>query len=261
MKSDKLEQVYNGFVKGLRILPGMWRPHAEWEQVAWVSPPWVEDGYAWLDFPEVIMKDDDFLYAGHGPVGYARVHHDALPKVPWTPIDNGIAFDRVMPGGLAFGGSLTRDGETAVNMELTLRNGTDQPLCGVKMQTCAYLRELHDFDDKTNDNKVVHSPDRGWITLSEAFKMKQGNGKYHLGWRRGPAVADLPYIVTVSSKHERLIAMTWFEDTHSIVGNCMHPCMHTDPAFPDLAPGEQHSIHGKLLFHEGSISSFEKECL
>lgn len=261
MKKDGFHDVYTKFITGMHIVPGMWRPHAHWEQVAWVSPPWAEDGYVWLDFPEVIMRDGEFLYAGHGPVGHPLVHHDALPRVPWIEVENGIGFERVLPGGLAFGGTLVRHGESVVDMVLVLRNGTADPLCGLKMQTCAYLRELHDFDDKTLDNKYVHVPEKGWLRFSEAPRTNLDQARYRLGWRGGPLVADRPYMVTVSPEKERLIAMTWNDDTFSLIGNPNHPCMHADPAFPDIWPGQEYTISGKLIFHEGTIETFEQTWL
>ena len=70
-------------------------------------------------------------------------------------------------------------------------------------------------------------------------------------------MADLPVAVVVSNDAERLVAMTWFDDTLSMVGNPRHPCFHADPKFPDLAPGEQASIRGKLIFFNGPLAEFE----
>jgi hypothetical protein len=51
--------------------------------------------------------------------------------------------------------------------------------------------------------------------------------------------------------------MTWFEDTLSLVGNPGHPCFHADPRFPDLPPGANASIRGKLIFFEGALEGFD----
>ena len=74
----------------------------------------------------------------------------------------------------------------------------------------------------------------------------------------GPAIADLPMMVTVSSKAERLVACTWLADTYSLLNNPLHPCMHADPALPDLPAGESATIHGKLLFFEGTLAAFDE---
>jgi hypothetical protein len=37
-----------------------------------------------------------------------------------------------------------------------------------------------------------------------------------------------------------------------------HPCMHADPVFPDLPPGQAATTHGKLLFFEGTLDGFDR---
>ena len=68
--------------------------------------------------------------------------------------------------------------------------------------------------------------------------------------------ADLPVMVTVSNQSERLVAFTWYDDTYSLVSNPNHPCMHADPVFPDLEPGQRAKINGALLFFEGTVGQF-----
>jgi hypothetical protein len=87
--------------------------------------------------------------------------------------------------------------------------------------------------------------------------LPEGTGPYRVGWRKsGKVLADLPVIVTVSNQAQRLIAMTWGKDTLSLVSNPNHPCMHADPRFQDLQPGEGGSIRGKITFFEGMLADF-----
>ncbi len=39
-KAAEKKETYEIHAKGIRILPGQWRPHYPFEQIAWVSPPW-----------------------------------------------------------------------------------------------------------------------------------------------------------------------------------------------------------------------------
>jgi hypothetical protein len=66
----------------------------------------------------------------------------------------------------------------------------------------------------------------------------------------------LPIAVAVSNQGDRLIAFTWGKDTLSIVGNPKHPCIHADPQCADLAPGQTGTMHGKLIFFEGTLDAF-----
>ena len=80
-----------------------------------------------------------------------------------------------------------------------------------------------------------------------------------LGWHAdGLKAAQWPVIATLSNDAERLVAMTWHTDTWTLWGNPNHPCMHADPHFPDIMPGQKKTIKGELIFFEGSLEEFGK---
>lgn len=250
-------ETYDTHAKGIRILPGMWRPHYPFEQIAWVSPPWPSQDYLWLDFPEAIFTSQGLLFLSHVNPPFPVVHPD-LPPVSWRSTTGGIAFERVLPSGIRFGGSVTRKKANVVELQLHLRNGTRQPLHRISLQTCAFLRAIREFADYTTSNKFVHTP-QGWLPVNQALKADPVEGMpYRVGWRwSGKPMADLPVMVTMSTRGDRLVAMTWHEHTISLVSNPNHPCMHADPRFPDLAPGAEASITGHLIFFEGALKDFD----
>jgi hypothetical protein len=249
------EETYATIAKGIRILPGHWRPHYEWEHIAWVSPSWPSQDYIWLDFPEAIFTDRGLLYLSHINPDAAAVY-EGWPKVPWETIDGGIAFERELPDGVAFGGKVTGGSDTIVDLELHITNGSAEPLRSITLQTCAYLRAIKEFGEYTRDNKYVHIPGNGWQPYPVAVEAAEGQGPFGVGWRSRNGKSDLPVMATLSKDTERLVAMTWFDDTLSMVSNGNHPCMHADPHFPDLEPGENRTIHGGLIFFEGNIDDF-----
>ena len=61
------------------------------------------------------------------------------------------------------------------------------------------------------------------------------NGRYRVGWRSGPEIADLPLIIAQSRDKSHYVMMTWFGNTYSLIGNENHPCFHADPFFEDKA--------------------------
>ncbi len=247
---------YETQAQGIRILPGQWRPHYAWEHIAWVSPSWPSQDYIWLDFPEAIFSSQGLLFLSHINPPFPAVFPD-LPAVPWQPIPNGIAFERALPNAVAFGGSVVKESETTVALEIHITNGSQDKLADITLQTCAFLRANAEWGDYTRDNKFVHVPQRGWISLSQAMELPDGTAPYRAGWRtKGKRVIDVPIVVTVSNRGDRLFAFTWARDTLSMVGNPKHPCVHADPQFADLEPGQTGTIHGKLIFFEGSIEEF-----
>lgn len=249
------QQTYETEIRGIRIYPGRWRPHYPWEQIAWISPPWPSQDYLWLDFPEAIFTSQGLIFLSHiNPAAPSLYHH--LPPVEWKTVAGGIAFERVLPNGVSFGGSVKKFSQTAVALELHMHNGTSEPLKRISLQTCCFLRAIREFADYTRANKYIHLPQAGWISYAGPIP-KTGSEPYRIGWRHsGAPVADLPVMVTVSNVAPRLAAMTWHTDTLSLVGNPNHPCFHADPKFKDLEPGESASIHGHLIFFEGRLEDF-----
>lgn len=256
--SAQPKETYETHAKGIRILPGQWRPHYPWEHIAWLSPSWPSQDYLWFDFPEAIFSSQGLLFLSHVNPPFPTVHGD-LPAVPWVVESKGIAFERTLPGGISFGGSLRVAGETVVDLELHIHNGSKEPLNNIELQTCAYLRSIKEFGDYTRENKFIHTPAQGWITMEAARALPEGgNQPYRVGWRsRGNPIADVPMVITQSKNGERFFALTWRESTLSMVSNPNHPCAHADPKFPDLAPGERASIAGKLVFFEGKLADFD----
>ncbi|MCX6624576.1 MAG: tannase/feruloyl esterase family alpha/beta hydrolase [Acidobacteria bacterium] len=249
-------ETYYTQAKGIRIMPGAWRPHYPWEHIAWVSPPWPSQDYLWLDFPEAIFINRDLIFLSHINPAAPSLYHD-LPRIEWRKVPGGIAFERKLPNGVRFGGSVIKQTETAVALELHLRNGTKQPLKRISLQTCAFLRGIREFADYTKDNKYVHLPKSGWTSFASQMPADQ-SGPYRVGWRHsGAPVADLPVMAAVSNAAPRLVAMTWHTSTLSLVSNPNHPCFHADPKFKDLAPGQSDSIRGHLIFFEGKLDDFD----
>jgi len=244
--------------RGIALLPGQWRPSHAFEHVAWIRTPWSEPlfpDFVFLDFPEAIFCNLGLLYLGHRSPRFPSVYAD-LPKVPWKKEKGKLYFDRVLPNGIGFGGSLSTSDPSIVSLELYLENGSDGALTGIKLQTCALLKHTKAFCRDTADNKFVHTPTGGWRPFTQASKTRIEQGRFRLGWRAGPAAADLPVMVTVSDRSDQLIALTWYDDTYSLVCNPAHPCMHADPMFADIQPGKRGEIHGELIFYSGKLEQF-----
>jgi len=243
---------------GLRLMPGQWRPHYRWEQILWIRPPWDTQDYVWLDSPEAIFTDDGLLFLSHINQHIPMVHTD-LDAVPWQEAEGGWSFQRELPNGFRFGGQVTPRDEASVRMELRFENGTGAAVTGFRLQTCLYLRPSREFAHPSHQTSFVHVPGRGWTPLPEAQQIEQGEGQYRLGGREGPAVADRPMTVRLSSRADRLVAMTWGPHTCSLWGNAEHPCIHADPCVPDLGPGQSAAVEGYIQFFEGTLAEFDAQ--
>ncbi|MBI4326975.1 MAG: hypothetical protein HY674_17175, partial [Chloroflexi bacterium] len=89
---------YDTHAKGIRIVPGQWRPHYPWEHIVWISPAWPSQDYLCLDFPEAIFSNQGLLFLSHVNPPFPVLFPD-LPKVEWQRGPTGVAFERTLPNG------------------------------------------------------------------------------------------------------------------------------------------------------------------
>jgi len=251
--------VFDSIQHQMHISPGSWRPLFNSEQIFWISPPWPSSEYIYVDFPEAIFVGDTLAYLSHVNRKLPTLFNYKLPKVQWKDNGDVISYERNLGNYLDFGGEASISGSNSVSMKLWIKNKTDKNLENITLQTCAFLYPIKEFSLGSNSNKYVHTKDSGWISLNKLWPIPDNvseNGAYSIGWRSGPALCDLPVIITSSQTGEHHVAMTWFENTISFVGNANHPCFHADPYFPDIKPGETATILGKMIFYEGSQRDF-----
>jgi hypothetical protein len=92
-------------------------------------------------FPGSDLHNPGFLSLTHINPPFPAVF-TGLPSVPWLEETDGIAFDRHLPNGVAFGGGVMRASSTTVHLELYILNGSPYPLTDITLQTCMFLRAI-----------------------------------------------------------------------------------------------------------------------
>lgn len=183
-----------------------------------VFTPWDSSSYVVVDLPEAIFSNLGLTYLAHTHVPTLwSTQEVSLPPLEWTrQPDGSLESERLLPNRIAFGARV-KPTTNAVLMELWLRNGTDQPLTGLRVQNCVMLKAAAGFNQQTNANKVLASP----------------------------------FIACHSPGTNRWIITAW-EHCNRAWANPPVPCIHADPKFPDCAPGETKRLRGWLSFHEGA---------
>ncbi|MCK5705313.1 MAG: hypothetical protein KAI29_29385, partial [Cyclobacteriaceae bacterium] len=63
---------------------------------------------------------------------------------------------------------------------------------------------------------------------------------------------DLALSIVTSIDHERKVVF-WWTPGKSMIANSFIPCIHADPYFGTLKPGEEAYAEGLILFTEGDI--------
>lgn len=183
-----------------------------------VFTPWDETSYVVADIPEAIWSNLGLTYLAHTHVPTLWTKQGIeLPRQEWNRRANGtLDCERKLPNGIVFGTRVI-PGREGVRMELWLTNGTDAPLSDLRVQNCVMLKGAAGFEEQTNDNKVFQKP----------------------------------YCAARSTAGNRWVITAW-EPCHRPWGNKKCPCLHSDPKFPDCAPGATQRVRGWLSFYEGT---------
>jgi hypothetical protein len=186
--------------------------------------PWAGGGYVVIDVPEALWCDKDLVYLAHTHLPTTWDQQGIrLEHVDWTRGDGGMLTSRrTLPDGLEFSVRVEATSDGA-RMELRVKNGTTRPRIKLRAQVCVLLKGAPGFNAQTRENKVK-------LDASGVCAVRSDDGKR--------------WIATVFEK-PRL----W--------ENPPCPCIHSDPFFPDLAPGEEAVSRGRLFVYEGE--DFEAE--
>jgi hypothetical protein len=149
-----------------------------------------------------------------------------------------------------------------IKMELTIKNLSSELLKNVRCNVCTKFGEAPDFRNPDLDRTFYVS--KGQITYMnrdftghlDEFAMTVRDGYPKFGPQKLPALydkADYGFIGVQSSDKKHTLA-TWWQDSESVWGN-LHPstmCIHADPVYGDLKPGETKTRKGKMYLMPGT---------
>jgi len=207
----------------LGFLDGAVRPQRE-TKVS-VFTPWDPASYVVLDLPEAIWSNLGLTYLAHTHVPTIWSEQGVeLEKLEWQRGGDGVLQSvRRLPNGIRFAVTVTPKPDT-LKMEITLTNGTDELLTGLRNQMCVMLGYAAGFGATSNENKVYRHP----------------------------------YMVCRSEDGGRWIITAW-SPCFRTWANPRCPCMHSDPQLPDCPPGATVKATGYLWFYEGEDLDKELE--
>lgn len=187
-----------------------------------VLPPWKDGGYVVIDVPEAVFSNLGLTYLAHThiPTIWDKLEQP-LPRLEWTETVDGFAVRRQLPNGIQLASQITRrvDG---VDMQIELTNGTQEPLTGLRVQVCTMLKGAVGFNLQQPLESIVEGP---YVAVRGVDEKEQLTNRW---------------IVTQWTLNQRV----WT--------NPPVPCIHSDPIFPDCAPGKTVTVSGSLRFYEGN---------
>ncbi len=190
-----------------------------------VFTPWDQASYVVVDVPEALWSNLGLTYLAHTHIDTVWSKQGiAMERLEWSRRKDGsLDIQRRLPNGIEFGALVIPHRET-VRMELWLKNGSKEKLSDLRVQNCVMLKGASGFAAQTNDNKLFQKP----------------------------------FVAVHDDSKKRWIITAW-EPCHRPWGNAPCPCLHSDPKFPDCAPGETQSLRGWLSFYEGTDIDAELE--
>ena len=183
-----------------------------------VFMPWDPPSYVVIDLPEAIFSNLGLIYLAHTHVPTVWSQQGVtLQSLEWKRhADGSLESERALPNHISFGAKV-QPRLDSVLMELWLRNGTSEPLTNLRVQNCVMLKAASGFNQQTNVNKLFASP----------------------------------YIACRDAQTNHWVITAW-EPCHRTWANPPVPCLHSDPKFPDCAPGATARVRGWFSFYEGS---------
>ena len=186
-----------------------------------VFPPWKDGGYVVIDVPEAVFSNLGLTYLAHThiPTIWDKLEQP-LKRLEWSETADGYSVRRQLPNGIQIASQVTRRHD-GVDMQIELTNGTPAPLTGLRVQVCTMLKGAVGFNLQQPLESIVEGP---YIAIRGVDAREQPTHRW---------------IVTHWTPNQRV----WT--------NPPVPCMHSDPIFPDCAPGETVKVSGSLRFYEG----------
>jgi hypothetical protein len=200
----------------LGFLEGAIRPQRE-TKVS-IFTPWDPAGYVVLDVPEAIWSNLGLTYLAHTHIATIWTPKGlSLPLLEWQRRAGGVLETaRTLPNKIAFTVRVAPKPD-AVEVDLSLTNGTDRPLSGLRIQNCLLLGHAAGFNRQASDNKLSRPP----------------------------------YAVCRSDDGKRWIITAW-QPCWRTWDNPDCPCFHSDPVLPDCPPGQTVKARGYVWFYEGT---------
>ena len=183
-----------------------------------IFTPWDDSHYAVIDVPEAIWNNDRLIYLAHTHINTLWVDQGiSLEPLEWIRHSDGyFEMGRELPNGIVFG-TIVIPSKTEIRFQQWLINNTDKLISGLRVQNCLMLKNMPGFNQLSDSNNIISTP----------------------------------YIARHSGDGERWV-ITAFSPSGVPWSNPDVPCIHSNPTFPDCAPGETQKLRGWLSFYEGT---------
>jgi len=232
-----------------------------------ITSPWENGGDLYMNFPE---------HLEYNPVGNTILRHwDSIPN-PWIISPDGkqasyrvesLALTNVFVESFArvmHDGDLPFDAQ-GVHVAMKIINHGSEILPVIRPLICNQFRDLTGFPQRHHDYQHNHIVIDDQITaladlptenLETTFKgcvVKGCPQRDTRAEKNGGLIEqdmDAALSIVTSLDQERKVIF-WWNPGKSMIANSFIPCIHADPYFGTLKPGEEAYAEGLIIFTEG----------
>ncbi len=211
---------------------------------AQIFVPAFPEGHFGMNVPEQVQAEDLAL-------GWSMPHEG----IRWTKQENGTAeYTCRFPGKAELRVRL-EPGADVVVLRLELKNLTDKPWRRVFTNTCLNNHPSPYFVDPERVRSFVWTDDGPTSMLRMPIAPRSGE-PLHGGWgvaapnQKAPAGGPLiryPFLFVRSRDGQWIVAHTTGEGT-GVGSNAHYSCLHANPAWPEIPPGQSRSVVSRLYF-------------
>ena len=239
-----------------------------------INAPWEKGGFLYLNFPE---------HLEYNAVGNTILrHYDSIPN-PWViSPDRKQASFRVESLALkdVYVESFARVMDSrdfpfdaqVVYVSMRIINHGSKTLPVIRPLICNQFRDLRGFPQRNHDFQHNHIlindrltalaelPTQNINTTFKGCVVKGCPQRDTRAEKNGGLIEqdmDLALSVVSSMEGERKVVF-WWTPGKSMIANTFIPCIHADPYFGTLKPGEEAYAEGLILFTEGNIEPIVK---
>ncbi len=243
-------------------------PVSRWSIAAQIDDPWHPGGFFLYRMPETfVVNDQRYIWQPRGALCWAGVPPEAAPEWSLAEDEAETGYKIRFYDGLELFAGVTA-GDVDIKFSYRIVNGTDAAI-RPSTDSCFMIWNAPHFIDRRHERtfvwaggtarnvrKLTPTPEEmqrlSWVRVGVGNPLEEQELHDHC-WPVREAV-DHGLICVQSRDGLRSIGLAW-PDANQLMARSSIPCLHSEPVYPSLEPGEGVSAVGKLYFSEDGISS------
>jgi hypothetical protein len=247
-----------------------------------IQSPWSKNHFMKYQFPEwAYIAMSEFCLLGYTGKESTHLQPKQFPDLCFNKEGSKAWWSLTYPTNVTLEGEVAIVSENKIETKLSIVNRAKRFFPGIDFCTCLNLLEMGEDYNSTDPALKYFVSTEGLKTFDQLhhesgraltdeekgfwkFSVAGTAGVYKNYWSNGvwtehsttPILekAKLPFIARKSASKDRFVAVLWSHG-QTLLSNNVLACLHADPTLPNCPSGEEVTINGAILFHEGDLAS------